>query len=160
MVLWSSVIIYLDLLRVFPEKLKHTMFCNLFLKPKSFYLFSQRHCDLWDQVLLAAGPPRPCWCVNQEVAGSLEFSVWSCFQCDMQTSGQLMMQFIFLKATSMWLCSIDDTAALSLAGTVHNNGFTVVGPLLELFSGRAERGVGMERGGEGRGGLAGLAVSG
>lgn len=31
--------------------------------------------------------------------------------------------------------SIDDKAALSLAGTVHNNGLTVAGPLLELFSG-------------------------
>lgn len=47
-----------------------------------------------------------------------------------------MMQFIFLKTPSMWLGSIDDKAALSLAGTGHNNGLTVAGPLLEPFSGR------------------------
>lgn len=131
------------------------MFCILFVNPKSYFYFrrgtgiSEIKCVLQQ---VSDRLPRTCWCVNQGVAGSLEFSMWSCFLYDKQTSGQLMMQFIFLKTPSMWLCSIDDKAALSLAGTAHNNGFTVVGLLLELFSAWAQRGMGD---GEGRAGWLG-----
>lgn len=68
-------------------------------------------CDLetggeWQH--MAFRSPGICWCVIQEVQSSGCGHVFS-----VTWSGQLMMQFIFLKTSSMWLCSTDDKAGLS-----------------------------------------------